>query len=179
MKKLIRMTDFLFRPIPNYENYMISECGKCISKKSYIDRSGHIRKQKTITISINRDGRRVCIFTKDGNQINLLVSRLVAMSFIPNPDNKPEVNHIDGNKLNDHRDNLEWSTGKENKKHAVINGLTAKGERNGKAVLKLLVVESIKKDLESGLYKDVEVARRNNTSHHNVSDIKNKRTWKD
>lgn len=177
MKNLVSMTDYVLEQIPKFEKYMISECGELLYKKSYTDKSGHVRKAQEIKVFIGTNGRKKAILTIDGVQKNMSISRLVALTFISNPENKAEVNHKDGNILNDHKDNLEWNTGLENKKHAVENGLTAKGERNGKSVLTLEVVRSIKSDLETELYSNIIIAKRNNTSVYNISDIKNKRTW--
>ena len=59
----------------------------------------------------------------DGTRRNVYVHRLMAQTFLPNPENKREVNHIDGNKLNNNIDNLEWCTSSENRLHAYREGL--------------------------------------------------------
>lgn len=79
--------------------------------------------RKTLSINILNSGYQSVQFKVDGKNINRLVHRLVANAFIPNIENKKEVNHIDGNKLNNIVTNLEWVTSSENKIHARDTGL--------------------------------------------------------
>ncbi len=62
-------------------------------------------------------------FSKGKVQKKMYMHRIIAELFVPNPDNKPQVNHIDGNKLNWHPSNLEWCTASENSLHASRNNL--------------------------------------------------------
>ena len=72
----------------------------------------------------------------DGKQKQRRVHVLVAQAFIPNPDNKPEVNHDDGHKFNCHVSNLYWATSSENMQHAVRTGLKKSGVENPTAKIK-------------------------------------------
>ena len=81
-----------------------------------------IKKSATINyVSKNKYG--VINYCVDRKQVHEYVHRLVALAFIPNPEDKPQVNHIDGNAKNNRAENLEWTTAKENVRHAIETGL--------------------------------------------------------
>lgn len=118
-----------WKPIIGYEGiYEISSFGNyrriCVTQggsvgNRYIRNTGYKRKglqYKKLRLQVNKIVK------------NLYVHRVVATSFIPNPDNKPYVNHIDGNITNNYVTNLEWCTQKENVHHALSNNLTKVGE---------------------------------------------------
>jgi len=79
-----------------------------------------IRKKRTM-----RNGYQVVGVRVEGVSTPILVHRMVAEMYVANPNNKPEVNHKDGDKTNNHFTNLEWSTRSENMLHAQSNGLGA------------------------------------------------------
>lgn len=85
--------------------------------------------------SINNSGYKT--FTASNNRINkrFLVHRCVALAFHENTNNNPVVNHIDGNKLNNNSNNLEWATHKENFSHAVNTGLLKLPEKRNSYVI--------------------------------------------
>lgn len=100
--------------IAGFEIYDVSENGIVVNTKT----------NKVLKPYVSKRGYyRVKLYTVEHSAKMFQVHRLVAQAFIPNPNNLPEVNHIDGNKLNNCVDNLEWCTAKDNTKHAYENGL--------------------------------------------------------
>ena len=105
-----------WKPIKGYEGlYEVSNTGKIKSFQRGKIRILYPRKTPRGYLHV--------ILSKNKVNKDLRVHRLVASAFIPNPLNKPEVNHIDGNKDNNNVDNLEWATRGENMNHAVKMGL--------------------------------------------------------
>lgn len=72
---------------------------------------------------VDRCGYKEVMFSENGKCTNYLAHRLIAKTFVPNPDNLDYVNHKDGNKLNNSADNLEWCTRSYNTKHSFAHGL--------------------------------------------------------
>lgn len=103
------------------------------------------------------------------------VHRLVAEKYLPNPTGKPQVNHKDGNKLNNSVNNLEWVTNQENRTHAVINGLHPHGECSY-AKLTQKAVSFIREHTE---YSAKELSELFNVSVSTIRDARKFKSWKD
>lgn len=114
-----------WKDVPGYEGlYQISNLGNVKSLYS----------NKILKPSIDKYGYTRFSATKDKIQKTLIIHRLVAKLFIPNPNNLPQVNHKDGNKNNNCKNNLEWCTDSDNKKHAYKTGLMTPGNQYSKRI---------------------------------------------
>ena len=116
-----------WKTINGYENYEVSTAGNVRNK-----RTGRILKPAK-----NRGYLQVGLYNENGKHKTFYIHRLVAIAFIPNPDNLPEVNHINENKEDNSVDNLEWISHKNNMSHGT------RGERQGKAFKKTLKEKKI------------------------------------
>lgn len=125
----------------------------------------------------NNDGYLIVKLTKDRIRKCYFVSRLVAMAFLTNTENKPEVNHIDGNRFNNVLSNLEWVTSMENKIHASRMGLLARGERAHTSKLTSKEVIEIRELYKTGKYSHRTLATIFNIGKTAIYNIINKRSW--
>lgn len=115
------MTKEIWKPVPEYEDlYEASNFGNI---RSSVYRNGGYPKYTVLKPKIVRSGYLMFRLTRDTKQKFTGAHRVVAKIFIPNPHNKPQVNHIDGIKHNNHISNLEWVTSEENQQHAIRIGL--------------------------------------------------------
>ena len=113
-----------------------------IKTEYYVSRNGEVvsnykkQTQKPLKIYITKTGYHYVKLWINNKSKAEFIHRLVAKTFIDNPENKPEVNHKDGDKSNNKVENLEWVTSKENKQHAIETGLAryAKSEESGACV---------------------------------------------
>lgn len=103
-----------FTPIPSHPDYAVSRTGEVYSAKT----------NKILKAHIEQGYARVAI-RDNGREYKHKVHRLVAITYIDNNDSLPQVNHIDGDKLNNNVDNLEWVSAKANMKHACTMGLVS------------------------------------------------------
>jgi len=177
----------IWKDIAGYEGYyQVSDLGRVRSVDRIINRvyKGNTKyKGGILKHNLNHKGYPVVYLSLNSKKKTMSIHRLVALAFIPNPFNLPEVNHIgkypdgrEGNKLDNRPVSLKWCTGEENLEHARKNKLfkSQKGELNPFSKLKnkdVLIIRNSNlklKDL-SEIY---------NVSKTTISDIKNNKIWK-
>lgn len=171
----------------NYSNfeiygYEISSLGRIRSVDRYITtKNGRNRFHKGCerkTKLNNRGYEMVSIYT-DGKEKTCLVHRLVAMVFIENINNLPEVNHKDNDKSNNNADNLEWMTSKDNHTHAIINGFRFQnGQDSVNSKLSNKEVEAIRDMWINGKFSQQELANSFNVGQTTIGRIVRRESYK-
>ncbi len=156
--------------IRGYEGYQVSNHGRVKNNKT----------GKILKPYLTHGYLRVSLYNDSGRKCKL-VHRLVAEAFLPNPDGKSDVNHINGCKTDANACNLEWVSASENMSHAHSNGLrpkvNTKGQNNGFAKLTEAEVIQIKRLLSDGKLTQKTIGSQFNISQSTVKSIKSGRRW--
>ena len=136
-------------------------------------------KKRMITKVVQHGYFNVTLYNKNIKK-KIQVHRLVAIAFIPNPENKTQVNHISGIKNDNRVDNLEWCTPSENIIHAYRNGLKkgVRGSKSNFSILKEEDILQIKNTYNKGELSQLQIAKMYNISQSAVSLIVNNKRWK-
>jgi hypothetical protein len=108
----------IWLPVEGYEGYYeVSNLGRIKSLSRIVPITNRVLKEKFNSMHLKRDGYHSVLLRKPGVKKTISLHRIVAKAFLENFENKKVVNHIDGNKLNNRIDNLEWVSHRENSCH--------------------------------------------------------------
>lgn len=164
----------IWKDVPAYEGiYQVSNLGNIRSLKY-----NNTQEVKLLKLKLRYPGYLYVNLSKNNKQKKYNVHRLVASAFIPNPNDKKEVNHINGKKTDNALINLEWATKKENEYHAMINNLKASHERHGGAKLTKIQVADIREINRAGLFTRKEIAEEYSVTPEMIGNIVNYKNWK-
>lgn len=176
----------IWKDVIGYEGlYAVSNLGRIKSYDKIVKtkKLDYIRKGKILEQHAFCNGYlKTKLYNGSGKFWNTPVHRLVATVFIENPNNYPIINHIDGDKTNNHIDNLEWCTQSHNNRHAYRTGLKRlenyTGEGNPTSKLTTEQVLSIRREYSAGTTSINKLAKKYNTVAGNIYFILKRQTWK-
>ncbi len=178
------MTKEIWKDIVGFEGYyQVSNFGNVKSLERKCKALGNKLRtvpSKAKAVTIDRYGYPKVSLDKDGHSYYFTIHRLVAQTFIPNPENKPQVNHIDGNKQNNCVENLEWCTAKENTDHSWKMGLQKikHGSQRAWAKMNEEKVKEARKTYSLGGVSLKELAKKYNICSQALHNIILRKTWK-
>lgn len=177
----------IWKEVKGYEGlYEISSIGNIRSLDKYVNSGIKNNPKRFIKGCVlktfsDKDGYLYTGLTKDRKKRMLRIHRLVCDAFHDNPENKPQVNHIDGIKDNNFYQNLEWSTLSENRQHAydtgLQNGLSRRGRKCNFTKLSKDTVISIRSEYKKGKIKQKDLAAKYGVSQSAISSILKRKNW--
>jgi len=178
------------KDIPGYEGrYAVTRDGRVWShkKETPVGKNGGVRLDgdRWLTLTVGNMGKgyhRIALVNAEGKRKMWLVHRLVAITYIPNPDSLPFINHINGVTTDNRVENLEWCDAQGNSVHAYGNGWVKlpnqKGALNSQAKVTEKDVQIIRRLSKQG-YRGTHISKELGVCRSTVNDIINYRTWKD
>lgn len=152
-KEQVNYQDEIWIGVVGFEDrYEVSTLGRArsLSVPHKIRGGGfYMTKGRILKPVLSKWGYYYITCAREGVDKKFMIHKLMAEAFLPNPENKPEVNHIDGNKLNNRLENLEWVTKSENALHAHRLGLSKSPGLRGEDAGSSKVTEKIVDDIRS------------------------------
>jgi hypothetical protein len=174
----------IWKPVYGYEEYYeVSNLGniRTIERFVVLPTHSYLKKQKMLTQF--KDGRgynHVKLYDGKGKPKSFTTHKVVAITFLDNPECHPEINHKDGNKLNNNLDNLEWSSRSDNIKHsyAIRDVRSYSGENAVLAKLTENQVIEIREAYEKGEMTRSQLSKKYGVKYNNIDSIIKRKTWK-
>jgi hypothetical protein len=172
--------EIIWKPVVGFEGYYeVSNTGlikRAKGKTIYKDGRIAFFSETILKPSINKKGYLTVYLSKNSKKYSITIHRIVAIAFINNFNNKPQVNHINCDKKDNSVSNLEWCTNSENQYHAVKNNLISHGELHLSAKLNNIKVIEIRELFKYKTTKELSFIY--NVSISTINSIKYKKTWK-